>query len=97
MRKPSVVLLAVRVLAITLLATLTTFAVALFLGIAGIALTNLFHGGGVHMANAYRHVALPVAGAALVIAFVVSLSFEIKHYRSARAASGELRVASRPF
>jgi hypothetical protein len=85
-RKPSIVFLLARVVVITILATLTTFAVALFLGIAGIVLAGLIHGGGPHMASAYRHVALPVAGAALVIAFLVSLVNEIRYYRRVRAA-----------
>lgn len=85
-RKPSLTLLVARVAVVTILATLLTFAVSLFLGIAGIVLTGVIRGGGVNVAHAYRHVALPIALVALVLAFVAALSEEIKHYRRARAA-----------
>jgi len=80
-RKSSVAALIVRVVIITILATLTTFAVALFLGIIGTVIAGLIRGSRPHMAGAYRHIALPVAVAAAVIAFVISLVTEIRHYR----------------
>jgi hypothetical protein len=86
-RKPSVGLLVVRVVVITILAGLLTFAVALFFGITGIVLVDMIRGGGVNLAAAYRHVALPIAIAALVVALIVTLFTEIKHYRRALAAA----------
>jgi hypothetical protein len=86
-RKPSVGLLVIRVVVITILAALLTFAVALFLGITGIVLVDMIRGGGINLAAAYRHVALPIAIAALVIALIAALFTEIKHYRRALAAA----------
>jgi hypothetical protein len=83
-RKPSIVLLVARVLLIAAIATLLTFAVALFFGIAGVLLTNLTRGGGVGFAIAYRLVALPMALLAFAAALVTSLVSEIRLYRRAR-------------
>jgi hypothetical protein len=86
-RKPSIGLLVVRVAVITILAALLTFAVTLFFGITGIVLVDMLRGGGINLAAAYRHVALPIAVAALVIALIATLVTEIKHYRRALAAA----------
>jgi hypothetical protein len=85
-RKPSILELLARVIAITIVATLTMFAVALLLGIIGIVLAHLIRGGSLHMASAYRQVALPVAGATLVVAFAAALTVEIRQYRRTRSA-----------
>jgi hypothetical protein len=82
--KPSIVLLAVRVVLIAAVPTLLTFAVALFFGIGGVLLTNLTRGGGVGFAVAYRLVALPIALLAFTAALVASLANEIRLYRRAR-------------
>lgn len=84
--KPRRWAVAVRILLITGLCTLVTFAAALFVGIAAMALLSLFKGGGVNMANAYRHVAVPIAAVALVIALLLAARNEIREYRRARAA-----------
>lgn len=63
------------------LCTLLSFAMALLIGIVGVALTNLMRGGPVDMTLAYRGVGLPVAAAALVISLVISLVSEIGHHR----------------
>jgi hypothetical protein len=84
--KPRLWAVAVRVGLITVLATLVTFAVGLFVGIASMALLNAIRGGGVNMANAYRHVALPAASVAMVIALVLGARNELLEYRNACAA-----------
>ncbi len=80
-------MLVVRVIVITALATLLSFAVALFLGIVGIMLADMIRGGGMNLANAYRHIAFPIALVALVIALVLALVSEVRHYRRALAAA----------
>ena len=85
-RKPRRWTVAVRILVITALVTLVSFAVALLAGITGFAVLSLLRGGAVNMANAYRHVAAPVAAVALVIALVLATRNEVREYRLARAA-----------
>ena len=88
-RKPSIFLLIVRVIVITVLITLLAFAVALFFGITGIVLVDMIRGGGVNLALAYRNVALPVAMAVLVIAFMATLTVEVRHYRRLRVGMAQ--------
>jgi len=85
-RKPSIALLLVRVVVISVLITLLAFAVSLFFGITGIVLADMIHGGGINLAHAYRNIALPIALVTLLIAFVASLTVEIRQYRRARAS-----------
>jgi hypothetical protein len=73
-----------RVVIITALATLLSFAIALFFSITGIMLVDMIRGGGVNLTSAYRHIALPIALVTLVIALVVNLVVEIRYYRRAR-------------
>jgi hypothetical protein len=91
-RKPSFVMLLVRVVVITVLATLLAFCVSLFLGILGIMLFDLIASGGINLANAYKHVALPAAAVALVVAFCAALITEIQYYSRARAAAASAVV-----
>lgn len=75
----------VRVLLVTFLLTLLSFAVALLLGILGTVLVAGVRGLHPDMTHAYRHVALPVA----VIAAVCTVSYmsvlEVRRFRQARA------------
>ncbi len=80
-----------RIVVITLLATIITFAVALLCGIVAIAVANVARGGGIDMSHAYLHVAFPTAMVALVIAFCGALIVEVRHYRQERAAWREQR------
>jgi hypothetical protein len=80
-------MLVVRVVVITVLATLLCFCVALFFGIAGIMVIDTIGGGGINLASAYRHVALPIAATALVVAFCAALITETRRYRRARSAA----------
>ncbi len=81
-----------RVVAITFLATLLAFCVGLFFGIVGVVLTKMIRGTPTpDMAVAYRHVALPIAIAALVVTFCVALVTELRHYRKERAAGIDVR------
>jgi ABC-type branched-subunit amino acid transport system permease subunit len=77
---------AARIALITGLVTVVAFALALFAGIAGLALANLFRDGAINMSHAYRSVALPVAAVALVVALVAASRYEIRQYRRQRDA-----------
>ena len=61
--------MAVRIIIVTVVFALLTFAVGLFVGIISLVLVNLF-GGHVSMAGAYRHFAFPAGIFGLVVAFV---------------------------
>lgn len=87
-------MLAVRVVVVTILVTLLAFAVSLLLGILGIALTNVLRDVDVSMAIAYRNVALPFAGAVLIISFSAILTREIREFRRERAATREYSQAA---
>ena len=89
--KPRRWTVAVRIALITGLTTVVTFALALFAGIAAMALLGLVRGGAVDMANAYRHVALPVAIIAFVLALILGSRYEICQYRKHRDAWLRLR------
>ena len=86
--KPRWYFIPVRVLLITFLLTLLSFAVTLLLGILGLVIAGRARGIHPNMTTAYRHVALP---AAMVIAGVVLISatvVEIRRYRQVKALAG---------
>ncbi|MGA9508515.1 MAG: hypothetical protein WBV55_07700 [Candidatus Sulfotelmatobacter sp.] len=92
-RPPRWYAIPVRVLLVTFIGTLISFAVSLFLGIVGVgAVSTLRH---VHadMTIAYRHIALPAAVIAGSIIFVLALIMEIRHYRQARTLANIERVS----
>jgi hypothetical protein len=74
----------VRVLVVTFIGTLISFAVSLLVGIVGtVAVSALRH---IHptMTVAYRLIALPAAVVAGSMIFVLALAMEIRHYRQSR-------------
>lgn len=86
LRAPRWYLIPVRVLLVTFVITLLSFAVSLFLGILGTLLAAKLHGTPKpNLAVAYRHVAIPVALAAAAIILFSSAAMEIKHYRQLKA------------
>ena len=74
-----------RILGLTVLFTLLSFAVSLLLGIVGVALTAMVRGAHPNMPIAYREIALPVAISAAAIAIVTVTILEIRHYRASKA------------
>jgi hypothetical protein len=82
-----------RVLLVTLVLTLLTFAVTLLISIAGLVLAGWLHGTSPDLPFAYRHIALPVALVAGSIVFVLALVMEIRHYRQARTLAGIARAS----
>jgi hypothetical protein len=83
--KPRWFLIPVRVVLVTFLLSLITFAVTLLLGILGLVAGA--HARQIHpdMRMAYRHVALPSAAVVGAIVLVSSIFMELRHYRQAKA------------
>jgi amino acid transporter len=85
LRKPRWYLIPVRVLLVTFLITLLSFAVSLFLGILGVLLAAKIKGVHPNLALAYHDVAFPVAGVVAAIVAVSSTVMEVRHYRQSKA------------
>src|ERR1700677_948576 len=83
----------VRVVLVTFVGTLISFAVSLFLGIVGTVVVSAIRGVRPDMAVAYRHIALPCAVVAGCIIFVLSLAMEIRHYRQTKTLAAIARVS----
>jgi hypothetical protein len=84
-RKPRWYLIPVRVLLVTFIVTLLSFAVSLLLGIGGTVLAAKLRRVHPDMTFAYRHVALPTALMVAAIVFVSASFMELRHYRQAKA------------
>ncbi len=78
----------VRVLLVTFLLTLLSFAVSLLLGILGLVIGARLRGTTPNMTLAYRHIALPAAAAVGAVVLVSVIVLEIRHYRQAKALAG---------
>ena len=85
LRKPRWYLIPIRVLLVTFVVTLLSFAVSLLLGILGVILAAKMKGGHANMTLAYRDVALPIAAMVGTIVLISSVVMEIRHYRQAKA------------
>lgn len=80
--KPRWYLIPIRVLAVTFLLTLLSFAISLLLSILGVVVAAAIHGiRHPNLTVAYRHVALPIAIAVGILVFVSATIMEIRHYR----------------
>ena len=77
----------VRVLLVTFIGTLLSFAVSLLLAIIGTVVVARVRGVHPDMTSAYRLIALPVAIVAGSIIFVLALVMEIRHHRQSKALS----------
>jgi hypothetical protein len=92
-RKPRWYAIPVRVLLVTFLLTLMTFALCLLASILGTVLAGKLHGYTPDLRVAYRHIALPVALVAGAVVFLVTTVMEIRHFRQAKALHGILRAS----
>jgi hypothetical protein len=92
-RKPHWYFVPFRVVLVTLIVTLLSFAISLFLGILGTVIGSRLRGVPPNMAMAYRHVAAPVAIVVGTIVFVSALVMEVRHYRQAKALAGIERAS----
>lgn len=82
-----------RVLAVTLLLTLLSFAVALLLSILGTIVYSKVEHVAPNLPFAYRHVAFPFAITVGAIVLVLSLVMEIRNYRQRRTLAGIERAS----
>jgi hypothetical protein len=82
-----------RVLLVTFIGTLISFAVSLLLGILGIVIVSALRHINPNMTVAYRLIALPAAVVAGSIIFVLALAMEIRHYRQSRTLAAIERVS----
>jgi len=82
----------VRVLLVTFIGTLLSFAVSLFLGIIGIVIIAALHHVHPNVAQAYRRVAPPGALIGGSMFLGVSLTMEIRHYRQSKTLAAIARM-----
>jgi hypothetical protein len=92
-RKPRWYFVPVRVVLVTVIVTLLSFAISLLLGILGTVIGSRLRGVPPNMAMAYRHVAAPVAIAVGTIVLVSALVMEVRHYRQTKALAGIERAS----
>jgi len=92
-RPPRWYTIPVRVVLVTFIGTLLSFAVSLFLGIIGTVVASAVRHVNPNMTVAYRHVALPAAAVAGSIIFVLALFMEIRHYRQTKTLAAIERVS----
>ena len=92
-RPPRWYAIPVRVLPVTFIGTLISFAVSLFLGIIGTVIFSAVRGVHPNMTMAYRLIALPVAVVAGSIIFVLALAMEIRHYRQTKTLAAIERAS----
>ena len=83
-RGPRWYLIPVRVLLVTFVVTLLSFAVSLLLGIGGVVLAARLRGAHPDLTVAYRHVALPAAGVVAAVVLISAAFMEVRHYRRAK-------------
>jgi hypothetical protein len=79
-------LIPVRVLLVTFLLSLLSFAVCLLLGILALVITAAVRGVHPTMTVAYREIALPAAVLGGAVALVVAIVVELRHHRQQRNA-----------
>lgn len=83
--QPRWVLIPVRVLIVTFMLTVLSFAVSLFLAIIGLVIAGEVAGTRPQMRIAYRHLALPFAIAMALLVLIVATVVEIRRFRQAKA------------
>jgi uncharacterized BrkB/YihY/UPF0761 family membrane protein len=83
----------VRVILVTFIGTLLSFAVSLLLAIIGTIAISAMRGLHPDMRIAYRSIALPMALTAGVLIFVFSVVLEVRHYRQNKALSAIERMS----
>jgi hypothetical protein len=82
--RPRWFLIPVRVLLMTFVVTLLSFAVSLLLGIGGVVLAAWLKSAHPNMTIAYRYVALPTAAMVAAIILVSASFMEARHYRQSK-------------
>jgi hypothetical protein len=82
----------VRILLLTFIGTLLSFAVILLLSILGLLIVSAVRGLHPDMRLAYRHIALPMALVAGGIIFVFATIFEVRNYQQRKALNAIERM-----
>ena len=82
-----------RILFVTFLLTLLSFAVILLFSILGVVSAAKIHGVHPDMRIAYRVIALPAAAVTGSIVLVLSSAMEIRHYRQSKTLAGIERAS----
>jgi len=90
-RPPHWYAIPVRVLLVTFIGTLLTFAVSLLIGIVGTVVVSFLRHVNPNMTAAYRLIALPAALVGGIIIFVLALTMEIRHYRQSKTLAAIAR------
>ena len=91
--KPHWYLIPLRVVLVTFLLTLLSFAVSLLLGILGIVIAARLRGVHPNMTIAYRDFAVPVAATVGVITLISASVIEVRHYRRNKALAEIERIS----
>ena len=92
-QKPHWYWIPVRILLVTFLLTLLSFAVSLLLGILGIVIAARLRGIHPNMTLAYRHIAAPAAAVLAGVVLVYATVTEIRHYMQAKTLAEIERVS----
>jgi hypothetical protein len=80
-RAPRWYFIPVRIVLVTFVVTLLSFAVSLLLGICAVVFAAKLHGATYDLRVAYRYIAAPAAGVVAAIVLVSSSFMEVRHYR----------------
>ena len=91
--RPRWYLMPVRVLLVTFLLTLLSFAASLLLGIVGLTIRAQLRGIPSNMTTAYRHIALPMAAAVAAIVLISASVMETRHYRQSKVLAEIERIS----
>jgi hypothetical protein len=91
-RPPRWYMIPVRVLLVTFIGTLISFAVSLLLGIIGTVGISWLRNVRPNLTIAYRVIALPAALVAGSIILVLALTMEIRHYRQMKTLAAIERM-----
>jgi hypothetical protein len=86
-RAPRWYLIPVRVLLVTLIVTLLSFALSLLLGICGVLIAAKLRGAPPDLRMAYRYIAAPAASIVFGVVLVSATFMELRHYRQSRTLS----------
>jgi len=91
--KPHWYLIPARVLLLTFLLTLLSFALSLLLGILGIVIVAALRGTHPNLPIAYRHIALPVAAVVAAVTLISASAMEIRRYRQTKTLAEIERIS----
>jgi type IV secretory pathway TrbL component len=92
-RPPRWYAIPVRVLLVTFVGTLISFAISLLVGIVVTVVVSSLRHSHADMTFAYLHIAMPTALVAGGIIFVLALIMEVRHYRQSKTLAGIARVS----